>query len=113
MNKKPFSDDALGSRQDTYPQPGWILPTATKILINVTETEYEDTWTGQVEGSEEDGMFLRTPLCFRCLFDAAKPVVLRQRRGINVTFLTGITVLIPPSCHYSKNDTSSLIFVQV
>jgi len=37
-------------------QPGWILPTPSKILVNVMQTNDLDTWTGQVEGSEERGM---------------------------------------------------------
>jgi len=41
-------------------EAGWIFPTTTVVLVNVEETEIADTWTGQVEGSEEHGMFLRT-----------------------------------------------------
>jgi hypothetical protein len=37
---------------------GWILPTAAKILVNVKQTEDAGTWSGQVEGSKERGMFL-------------------------------------------------------
>jgi hypothetical protein len=42
-------------------RPGWILPTPTKILVNVTQTEDADTWSGQVEDSEECGKFFCTP----------------------------------------------------
>jgi hypothetical protein len=49
---------------------GWILPTAAKILVNVKQTEDAGTWSGQVEGSKERGMFLCTPSVW-CSFDAA------------------------------------------
>lgn len=48
----------LGTLADLRDQPGWIFPTAAKILFNVTQTDDVDTWSGQVEGSEERGMFL-------------------------------------------------------
>jgi hypothetical protein len=38
---------------------GWILPNPETILINVTTTQDEDTWLGEVEGSRECGKFLR------------------------------------------------------
>jgi len=38
-------------------QPGWIMPKAETILVNVKQTDEENTWTGQVEGSEECGKF--------------------------------------------------------
>jgi hypothetical protein len=41
---------------------GWILPRASTVLVNVEETEDVDTWMGQVEGSDEYGMFRR--MCF-------------------------------------------------
>jgi hypothetical protein len=43
---------------DVGERPGWILPTANKILTNVTPTGDVDMWRGQVEGSEECGKFL-------------------------------------------------------
>jgi hypothetical protein len=43
-------------------KPGWILPTPDKILVNVSPTDVEDTWRGQVQDSEEYGMFL----CMHC-----------------------------------------------
>jgi hypothetical protein len=48
----------LGTFADVRDQPGWIFPTAAKILVNVAQTEITDAWKGQVEGSEERGMFL-------------------------------------------------------
>jgi hypothetical protein len=51
----------LGTFADVRDQPGWIFPTAAKILVNITQTDDMDTWSGQVEGSEERGMFLCTP----------------------------------------------------
>jgi len=39
--------------------PGWILPTASSVLINVSPTTDAEIWRGQVEGSEECGIFLR------------------------------------------------------
>jgi hypothetical protein len=50
----------LGTFADVRDQPGWILPTAAKILVDVTQTEDTDAWSGQVEGSDERGMFLYT-----------------------------------------------------
>ena len=52
------------------PKDGWILPTANKILVNVTEMEDAETWKGQVKGSEECGTFLRTHHNVGC-FDIA------------------------------------------
>jgi len=48
----------LGTFADVRGQPGWIFPTEAKILVNIMQTEDMDTWSGQVEGSEERGMFL-------------------------------------------------------
>lgn len=48
----------LSTFADVRERPGWILPTAAKVLVNITQTEDIDTWSGQVEGSEECGMFL-------------------------------------------------------
>ena len=56
----------LATLADVREQPGWILPTAAKILVNVTQTEELDTWSGQVEGSQECGMFLCASFSVRC-----------------------------------------------
>jgi hypothetical protein len=48
----------LDTLADVQDQPGWIFPTAAKILVNITQTEDEHIWSGQVEGSEERGMLL-------------------------------------------------------
>jgi len=50
----------LSTFADVRGQPGWILPSATKILVNVKGTGDADTWRGQVEGSEECGMFFHS-----------------------------------------------------
>jgi WD40 repeat protein len=59
----------LGTFTDVRDQPGWIFPTAAKVLVNIMQTDDMDTWSGQVEGSEECGMFLCTSLfvCCSCL----------------------------------------------
>ena len=61
----------LGTLADLRDQPGWIFPTAAKILVNVTQTDDTDTWSGQVEDSEERGMFLCMPLSAFCSFHSA------------------------------------------
>lgn len=42
---------------DVRAREGWILPTESKVLVNVRQTEDEGKWSGQVEGSEERGIF--------------------------------------------------------
>lgn len=48
----------IGTFADARGKPGWIFSTAAKILVDITQTDDMDTWIGQVEGSEERGMFL-------------------------------------------------------
>lgn len=48
----------IGTFADARHKPGWIFPTAAKILVNIRQTDDLDAWIGQVEGSEERGMFL-------------------------------------------------------
>jgi hypothetical protein len=38
---------------------GWVMPSPKKVFINVTTTQDDDTWLGEVEGSGECGKFLR------------------------------------------------------
>lgn len=61
----------LGTLANIRAQPGWIFPTPAKVLVNIMQTEDMDTWSGQVEGSEECGMFLCALLFFRCSFRTA------------------------------------------
>ena len=48
------------------PKPGYILPTETDILINVTETEDAEIWRGQVKDTQKCGKFLRTYYDVHC-----------------------------------------------
>lgn len=82
----------LGTFADVRDQPGWILPTATKILVNVIHTEDTDAWRGQVEGSEECGMFLCTcwPFVHSPLITS---IVFRQCCGTNVAICIGTYVV--------------------
>ena len=90
-NQKHLGNDSFGKLWDGYPryrftqnhlrflstfadvqgQPGWIFPTAGKIIVNITQTEDIDTWNGQVEGSEERGMFLCAHILVRCSISSA------------------------------------------
>jgi hypothetical protein len=58
----------MNTVQYSGPQLGWIVPSAEKILVKVTQTKHDqEIWEGEVEGSGEQGMFLCThhhPLCF-------------------------------------------------
>lgn len=47
----------IGTFADARDKPGWIFPTAAKVLVNIFRTDDIDTWIGQVEGCEERGMF--------------------------------------------------------
>ena len=72
---------ALVNKPFTGIQDGWILPRATAVLVNVKETGNADTWLGQVEGSEEHGMFLRTHCIICCSSMPLTSAILRQHRG--------------------------------
>jgi hypothetical protein len=41
-------------------RPGWILPAAGKVLVNVVRTDDCDVWRSEVEGSDERGTVICT-----------------------------------------------------
>ena len=60
---------ATSTVQFSGPQTGWILPSAEKILVNVTQMQDDqDIWEGEVEGDGEHGMFLCVSYYYAYIF---------------------------------------------
>jgi hypothetical protein len=89
----------LSTLEDVRGRPGWIFPSPTKILVNVTDTEDVDTWRGQVEGSQECGKFLGMDHNVCCTFMLLTLTILRHRSG---TFV--LTRWVSPFCFLTVPD---------
>jgi len=98
---------ALVNQPFTGIMDGWISPTATAVLVNVKETGKGDTWIGQVEGSEDHGMFLRTYCNIHCSSISLMSTILRQLCG-TIAVTGRLPVITPRSDSNSYHHFSSI-----
>jgi hypothetical protein len=97
---------ALVNQPFTGIMDGWIFPTATTVLVNVKETGKADMWIGQVEGSEDHGMFLCTHCNVHCSSMSLTFTILRQLHGM-ITVTGRLPVIMPRSDSNSYPHFSS------